>query len=502
MSLAATVVSIRDVRAEQARRHRRARMHERLDELLDEAEDKVTCLRGEGANVALIDDLVREVKRVKREITKEIMDGLVHQASSGEDELLQMPCPTCKRLLRASGKKRRTIETLEGSATLNRPYFYCVKCRRGIYPADARLGVEPGRKQRDMKRLAAKFVAEMPYEAAAELFEESTGMKMSTDCMHEATSEVTEGLGLLDVAPSAEEILARVNAATTPGKPLPVVVCAIDGAMVPTRPDDAAGKRRGPKNIRARRAKWKGLWKEAKGVRFYLISGGRIVHLLSWHRIQTDEELFASIEEMKQANLLPLDRIRLCVVADGARWIWKQIKAIFPTARQVLDYYHCSEHVHEVAALKYGEGSERASEWSEATLTRLYHGDVALVVAGLRRMRDDRSEVAKKIDGLVTYLERNAERIDFKNDREAGYPLGSGGIESAHKFIAHVRLKRSGAWWYKASSDRMLALRCARYNGTYDRVFARHEQRSLDKTFGNSRGSNVIDLAKWRAENS
>lgn len=26
-------------------------------------------------------------------------------------------------------------------------------------------------------------------------------------------------------------------------------------------------------------------------------------------------------------------------------------------------------------------------------------------------------------------------------------PIGSGGIESANKFIGHVRLKRPGAWW-------------------------------------------------------
>jgi hypothetical protein len=42
--------------------------------------------------------------------------------------------------------------------------------------------------------------------------------------------------------------------------------------------------------------------------------------------------------------------------------------------------------------------------------------------------------------------------------------LGSGGIESSNKFICHVRLKRSGAWWYEANSNHMLALRCAKYN--------------------------------------
>jgi hypothetical protein len=55
--------------------------------------------------------------------------------------------------------------------------------------------------------------------------------------------------------------------------------------------------------------------------------------------------------------------------------------------------------------------------------------------------------------------------------------LGSGGIESANKFICHTRLKRSGAWWYAINCNQMLALRCAKYNGTFDQVFVRHQER-------------------------
>ncbi|NMC99011.1 MAG: hypothetical protein GYA62_04755, partial [Bacteroidales bacterium] len=119
MVLAAKVVSFRDIRFEQTRRQWRARIHAKIDELLDEAEGEVLRGRDEGTDMALIDELIRQVRRVKREVSSEIMNGLAELATSGEVELLQMPCPTCKRLLRASGKKRRTIETLEGSATLN-----------------------------------------------------------------------------------------------------------------------------------------------------------------------------------------------------------------------------------------------------------------------------------------------------------------------------------------------------------------------------------------------
>ena len=44
--------------------------------------------------------------------------------------------------------------------------------------------------------------------------------------------------------------------------------------------------------------------------------------------------------------------------------------------------------------------------------------------------------------------------------------------------VGFVRqLKRSGAWWYAVNSNQMLALRCAKYNGTLDQVFVRYKQR-------------------------
>jgi hypothetical protein len=35
-------------------------------------------------------------------------------------------------------------------------------------------------------------------------------------------------------------------------------------------------------------------------------------------------------------------------------------------------------------------------------------------------------------------------------------PRGSGGMESANKFISHTRFKRSGAWWLEGNSNAML----------------------------------------------
>ena len=54
-----------------------------------------------------------------------------------------------------------------------------------------------------------------------------------------------------------------------------------------------------------RRASWHGQWREAKGFRFYLIDDERIVHLLSWHPVQNEEQLGAALQQVKEAGLIP-----------------------------------------------------------------------------------------------------------------------------------------------------------------------------------------------------
>ena len=104
-------------------------------------------------------------------------------------------------------------------------------------------------------------------------------------------------------------------------------------------------------------------------------------------------------------------------------------------------------------------------------MTRLYLGKVGVVLGGLQRMQAQSDEAAKAMANCGDYLNEHRGRTTYQKLRRGGYPLGSGGIESSNKFIGHVRLKRSGAWWYAVNSNQMLALRCAKYNGTLDQAY-------------------------------
>lgn len=468
METAATITTLVDYRRTKVREEVRSKLHEDFDRWLDTIEEAM-----EKKNPPTLAEITQAVFQKRQELMGKISENLVNNAHEENIEQEWAKCPDCGRLLKARPKEKRSVETMVGEVHLERPYFYCKECQHGFHPLDEALSLSEKRKQDDVRKALVNLSKEIPYETASELFEELTGIEASSHIAHEATNEVALKLGVLDVAPSREEIAARIEEVGRGKKWRPIVVLGIDGANLPIRPEEAKKGRRGRKKVRARRARWKGRYREAKGFRFYLVDEDRIVHLLSWHQVQDDKELLAALEQVQAAGLIPEEKIRLCVVADGARWIWNRVRQLFPSAREILDYYHCSEYIHDIAEAQYGRCPQKALEWTEATMARLFCNEVEAVIWGLQRMKPADDLAQKQIKSGIGYLQNNRERLDYGSARKGGYPLGSGGIESANKFICHVRLKRSGAWWYVENGNKMLALRCAKYNGTFDRLFER-----------------------------
>jgi len=466
----AQIISLSEVRASRQWQGLRDQLHARFDQWLDRLQEQLPDPQTRLAEVT------EAVWQLRQELTGGLSETIVEHAHGGERTRQYARCPQCDRRLTARPVVSRTVETMVGPVQVERPYFYCTSGCGGVYPFDDVLNLAPGRKQLDVQQAAAQVAVEMPYEEAQTLFSDLTGVGLGSERLHTFVHQAAEGLGVLDVAPSRDEIERRIEEMAAGRFRRPVLVLGIDGAYVPTRPESARQRQSGQRRCRARRASWRGQWRDAKGFRFYLIDDERIVHLLSWHQVHNEEQLGEALKQVKEAGLIPEDQVRLCVVCDGASWIWKHVESLFPNARQVLDYYHCKEYLHKVAKAQY-DSPERALEWVEATLTRLYLGKVGWVLGGLRRMQPSSEEALKAMDNCWVYLHAHRGRTPYGKLRRGGYPIGSGGIESSNKFICHGRLKRSGAWWYEGNSNEMLALRCAKYNGTFDRVFERYRQR-------------------------
>src|SRR5918993_2436043 len=409
----AEIILLSEVHASSQWQGLRDDLHARFDQWLD-------CLQSQLPDPqAHLAEVTEAVWNLRQDLTGGLSETIVQHAHVGELTRQCAHCPRCDRRLPARPLVARTVETLVGTVQVERPYFYCPSGCGGFYPLDDALGLRSGRFQLDVQQTAADLATELPYETASTLFGRLTGLGVSSERMHTLTHQAAEGLTVLDVAPSRDPIDQLVAKVAAGRFRRPVLVLGIDGAYVPSRPESARGRRPGQSHQRAKRAQWRHAWYEAKGFRFYLWDDDRIVHLLSWHQVQSEDDLGKALKQLKDAGLIPEETVRLCVIGDGADWIWKHVQTLFPDACQVLDYFHCSQYLHRVACAQYGH-TLQALEWVEATLTRLYHGQVGAVLGGLRRMQPTSDEAAKAIDNCWMHLHEH--------------------------LICHVRLKRSGAW--------------------------------------------------------
>jgi len=67
-------------------------------------------------------------------------------------------------------------------------------------------------------------------------------------------------------------------------------------------------------------------------------------------------------------------------------------------------------------------------------------------------------------DAQEPYLCTRREQMDYPMFQQAGWPIGSGMVESGHKVVMQARLKGAGMHWKPATVNPMLALRLALCN--------------------------------------
>ena len=62
------------------------------------------------------------------------------------------------------------------------------------------------------------------------------------------------------------------------------------------------------------------------------------------------------------------------------------------------------------------------------------------------------------------YLSNRMDQLNYQDALSKDLPIGSGEIESAHRYVVQKRLKLSGCWGRLQNAEHMLALRLNRAN--------------------------------------
>ena len=321
----------------------------------------------------------------------------------------------------------------------------------GLFPLDAELGLLPGSLTPQLQASLVRLGSWMPFAHAARELGRLTGAVVSESL----AARLAEAAGAAYVAEQTAAV-GRLERQPTPEPVGPgLLQLSADGAMI-----SLVGKQ----------------WTEVK-----TLAVGRIVRAvdgtvrtreLSYFSRRAEHTAFRRLALVETYRRGVGTALAVVAVVDGADWLQRFIDFHRPDAIRILDFPHAVEYLTHASHEAHGTGTAATSEWLATQAHALKHAGPGPVLAALRALPPGEHR-----DTALGYLEPRLAQLQYPTFRAAGYPIGSGIVESANKVVVQDRLKGSGMHWAPASVDPMLALRtvvCAdRWDEAWPQISAR-----------------------------
>jgi hypothetical protein len=358
----------------------------------------------------------------------------------------------CGGILKANGRAVRRVVTLAGEVAVRRRRYRCGACGDELVPLDDALGLEP-RVQHTLgvRERALFLVTELSYAKTARTLDELRGLAVSHGQLHRWVAQ--EGRRIEAVVAARQEAIfgAHPERGPTPPRREGDVWVQADGTMVNDR--DSGSHMEVQLGLVFGGVERVGRDRRALVDRHYVGGTG------SWTTFA--ERLTAAC-----AALGVYEARRILFISDGAlpiRWLRERA---FPTALELLDWYHLVEQ------LRYGVGRAHGEVLSQA-LGAAEPGAVeellAILGAHAGRLEVEDPEQASRCRSVIGYVTNNARGI-------ANYrivPLASSGpMEKGIDIVIARRFKTRGMSWFRRGVGHLLHLRLLRLNGTWDRYWA------------------------------
>lgn len=162
-------------------------------------------------------------------------------------------------------------------------------------------------------------------------------------------------------------------------------------------------------------------------------------------------------------------------VGDGASWIVDQFDRVFSKqATYLIDFFHLSEYLLEASKVL---SPDDPKSWRKKQERRMKKNQSHLVLKDLNK-KIEQEGLKDGEDPVVAchrYIKNRMNYVDYATAIEKDLPIGSGEIESSHRYVIQKRLKISGAWWKEENARAMLALRVLRSNDDWELYWEQFE---------------------------
>lgn len=150
----------------------------------------------------------------------------------------------------------------------------------------------------------------------------------------------------------------------------------------------------------------------------------------------------------------------------------------------IIDIIHVVEYLWKAAWCFHTEGSQEAEEWVSARFLEILRGHSSLVAGGIRRTATNRglnSTERASADTCADYLLKYKTYLRYDAYLAAGFPIATGVIEGACRYLVKDRMDITGARWSLAGAEAVLKLRALRASGDFDAYWAFHQERELSR---------------------
>jgi len=155
-------------------------------------------------------------------------------------------------------------------------------------------------------------------------------------------------------------------------------------------------------------------------------------------------------------------------LGDGAKWIWNETDLNFPSAIQIVDYYHATERPWDISRALHGENTAKSVEFAKPYIKHLKAGSVNKIICDLKNIKTSSKEIQEKIKESIGYYKNNRDKMRYKKFKHDGYFIGSGVVEGSCKHNVAQRLKKSGMRWDICNANSILQLRNCVLNNNWD----------------------------------
>ena len=184
----------------------------------------------------------------------------------------------------------------------------------------------------------------------------------------------------------------------------------------------------------------------------------------------------------------PLKLKTWIALSDGNK---KQLKLFRELAQEygiqvtiILDIIHVLEYLWKATTVFNPESTPQAEQWVDERFLEVLRGRSSQVAAGIRRSATKRGlnkTQRKAADKCASYLLKYGQYMYYSEYLDRGFPIATGVIEGACRYLVKDRMDITGARWGLDSAEAVLRLRALRASGDFDAYWSFHEQREYER---------------------